>query len=128
MHESAFDKFQVFVRAYLGSYAGQPLDVLDVGSRAVGTGSASHRSTILANGWNYFGIDLEAGENVDLVVADGYDWKEISDDRYDVVLCNQVLEHARYPWRLTQEIARRVAAARVDVADRTERGPLASLS
>jgi len=79
---------------------------LDVGSRAIGTKSASHRSTILANGWSYFGIDLEAGENVDLVIADGYDWQEISDDRYDVVLCSQVLEHARYPWRLTQEIAR----------------------
>jgi SAM-dependent methyltransferase len=106
MHESALDKFQIFVSGYLGSYAKQPLDVLDVGSRAIGTASASHRSTILANGWNYLGIDLEAGENVDLVVADGYDWKEIVDDRYDVVLCSQVLEHARYPWRLMQEIAR----------------------
>jgi SAM-dependent methyltransferase len=106
MHESALDKFHVFVRWYLASYAGQPLDVLDVGSRVIGTGSASHRSTILANHWSYFGIDLEAGDNVDLVLADGYDWKEIDDDRYDVVLCSQVLEHARFPWRLTQEIAR----------------------
>jgi SAM-dependent methyltransferase len=106
MHESAFDKFQVFVWAYLGSYSGQPLDILDVGSRAIGMESATHRSTILANGWTYFGVDLEAGENVDLVVAESYNWKEIRDDRYDVVLCSQVLEHARYPWRLTQEIAR----------------------
>lgn len=106
MHKSAFDKFQVFVRAYLGSYSGQPLDVLDIGSRAIGMGQATHRSTILANGWTYFGLDLEAGENVDLVVAESYDWKEIGDDCYDVVLCSQVLEHARYPWRLTQEIAR----------------------
>ena len=46
------------------------------------------------------------GENVDRVIADGYDWQEIGDDRYDVVLCSQVLEHTRYPWRVTQEIAR----------------------
>jgi SAM-dependent methyltransferase len=49
---------------------------------------------------------LEPGENVDLVMADGYDWKEIFDNSYDVVLCSQVLEHTRYPWRLVQEIAR----------------------
>jgi len=30
----------------------------------------------------------------------------VEDDSYDVVLCSQVLEHTRYPWRLTQEIAR----------------------
>jgi SAM-dependent methyltransferase len=106
MHESAFDKFQVFVREYLGPCKGQPLDILDVGCRAIGKGSATHRSTILGNGWNYHGIDLEAGDNVDLVIADGNDWREINDDSYDVILCSQVLEHARYPWRVTQEIAR----------------------
>jgi len=61
---------------------------------------------IVANGWNYLGIDMEPGENVDLVLADGYDWKEIADNSFDVVLCSQVMEHARYPWRLAQEIAR----------------------
>jgi SAM-dependent methyltransferase len=106
MHESAFDKFIVFTRTYLAPYAGSSLDVLDVGSRAIGAGSASHRPTIIANGWNYLGIDLEPGENVDLVVADGNDWTEILDNSYDVVLCSQVLEHTRYPWRLAQEIAR----------------------
>ncbi len=106
MHESAFDKFEVFVRTYLQPCANQPLNVLDVGSRAIGNGSLTHRSTILAQGWSYFGMDMEPGENVDLVVPDGYDWKEIDDDQYDVVLCSQVLEHTRYPWRLTQEIAR----------------------
>src|SRR5262245_8049643 len=49
---------------------------------------------------------MEPGENVDLVLADGYDWKEIADNSFDVVLCSQVMEHARYPWRLAQEIAR----------------------
>ena len=106
MHESAMDKFGVFVDAYLSPHAGTALDVLDVGSRAIGEGSATHRAAIVAHGWRYVGLDIEDGENVDLKVSDGYDWESIEDDSYDVVLCSQVLEHTRYPWRLTQEIAR----------------------
>jgi SAM-dependent methyltransferase len=106
MHESAVDKFEVFVDAYLRPQAGTFLEVLDVGSRAIGDESATHRATIIAHGWRYVGLDIEAGENVDLLVSDGYDWTTVDDDSFDVVLCSQVLEHARYPWRLTQEIAR----------------------
>jgi len=100
------DKFNVFVDAYLRPQSGSSLDVLDVGSRAIGDGSPTHRAAIVAHGWHYVGLDIEPGENVDLQVSDGYDWKIIEDDSYDVVLCSQVLEHTRYPWRLTQEIAR----------------------
>jgi SAM-dependent methyltransferase len=106
MHESAMDKFRVFVDAYLRPQAGASLEVLDVGSRAVGNGSPTHRAAIVAHGWRYVGLDIEAGENVDLQVSDGYDWKMVEDDSFDVVLCSQVLEHTRYPWRLTQEMAR----------------------
>jgi SAM-dependent methyltransferase len=106
MHESAMDKFLVFVDAYLRPQAGTAMEVLDVGSRAIGTGSPTHRAAIVAQGWRYVGLDIEAGENVDMQVSDGYDWNMVDDDSFDVVLCSQVLEHARYPWRLTQEIAR----------------------
>jgi SAM-dependent methyltransferase len=106
MHESAFDKFRVFVEHYLDGLAPTRLSVLDVGSRAIGQDTGSHRPMITARGWDYCGMDLEPGANVDLVVADGYDWREIADDSHDVVLCSQVLEHTRYPWRLVQEIAR----------------------
>lgn len=106
MHESAMDKFGVFVDAYLRPQSGTALDVLDVGSRAIGHGSPTHRAAIVAHGWHYVGLDIESGENVDLQVSDDCDWKIIEDDSYDVVLCSQVLEHTRYPWRLTQEMAR----------------------
>lgn len=107
MHESAFDKFSVFVTEYLMPLAGTPLSVLDVGSRVIGdAGEGGHRSTIVRQGWSYCGLDIEPGASVDLVVTDGYDWAEIADDAHDVVLCSQVLEHARYPWRLVEEIAR----------------------
>jgi SAM-dependent methyltransferase len=100
------DKFGVFVDAYLRPQAGAALEVLDVGSRAIGEGSATHRAAIVAHGWRYVGLDIEDGENVDLKASDGYDWETIEDDSYDVVLCSQVLEHTPYPWRVTQEMAR----------------------
>lgn len=106
MHQSAFDKFTVFVEHYLDPHRATRLSVLDVGSRAIGQDTGSHRPAIVGRGWDYRGMDLEAGPNVDLVVEDGYDWREIEDDSHDVVLCSQVLEHTRYPWRLVQEIAR----------------------
>ena len=106
MHESAMDKFGVFLNAYLRPHAATSLEVLDVGSRAVGKESPTHRAAILAQGWRYIGLDIEAGENVDLQVSDGCDWRIIEDDSFDVVLCSQVLEHTRYPWRIAQEIAR----------------------
>jgi glycine/D-amino acid oxidase-like deaminating enzyme len=62
MHESAMDKFGVFVDAYLSSQSGTALDVLDVGSRAIGEGSATHRAAILAHGWRYVGLDLRTAK------------------------------------------------------------------
>jgi SAM-dependent methyltransferase len=127
MHESAMDKFRVFVDAYLRPQAGASLEVLDVGSRAVGNGSPTHRAAIVAHGWRYVGLDIEAGENVDLQVSDGYDWKMVEDDSFDVVLCSQVLEHTRYPWRLTQEMARVLRPARAGIPNIAEHRTCAPL-
>lgn len=107
MHDPAMDGFQVFLRAYLGAYEHVPLSVLDVGSCAIsGAETGSRRADIERRGWTYVGIDIAAGPNVDLVLADGCDWREVDSDSHDVVLCSQVLEHTRHPWRLVQEIAR----------------------
>ncbi|MGP9812139.1 class I SAM-dependent methyltransferase [Rhodopseudomonas sp. NSM] len=105
MHQSALDKFRVFLDVYLPAHVGRPLSVMDVGSCAI-DGADTHRPDVVRRGWSYLGMDIEPGPNVDLVVSDGYDWTEIADDSQDVVLCSQVLEHTRHPWRLVQEIAR----------------------
>jgi hypothetical protein len=76
--------------------------VLDVGSRDVGNGT--FRELVTKRSWNYLGVDLETGTNVDAlhdierveggaVVQHG----PIAVRRFDVVLCGQVLEHLRYP-------------------------------
>jgi SAM-dependent methyltransferase len=52
------------------------------------------------------GLDIEPGPNVDLVVADPYDWREVPDASVDVVLCSQVFEHTEFVWLTILEIAR----------------------
>jgi len=49
---------------------------------------------------------MEAGENVDVVVEDPYDWKQISNESYDVVFSGSCFEHVEFPWLTIKEIAR----------------------
>jgi SAM-dependent methyltransferase len=106
MHDSAFEKAQVFRRAYLAPYEGEPLTILDVGSAVVADGHRSNKEAFANPGWRYVGLDLEPAPNVDLVVEDPYDWRELADASVDVVACSQVLEHTEFFWITILEIAR----------------------
>jgi SAM-dependent methyltransferase len=106
MHDSAFEKAQVFRRAYLAPYEDAPLIVLDVGSAVVAEGHRSNRQAFENPGWRYRGLDIEAAPNVDVVVADPYDWREVESASADVVACSQVLEHTEFFWVTILEIAR----------------------
>ncbi|MCX7328493.1 MAG: hypothetical protein NTW00_10335 [Hyphomicrobiales bacterium] len=35
-------------------------------------------------------LDIEAGPNVDMVVAEPNDWREVADASFDIVACSQV--------------------------------------
>ena len=106
MHDSAFEKAEVFRRAYLAAYEDVPLTVLDVGAAVVAEGHGSNRQAFENPNWRYLGLDIEAGPNVDLVVADPYDWREVADASADVVTCSQVFEHTEFFWITILEIAR----------------------
>jgi SAM-dependent methyltransferase len=105
MHDSAFEKAQVFRRAYLAPYENEPLTVLDVGSAVIETHS-SNREAFANPAWRYIGLDIEPGPNVDVVVADPYDWREVETGSVDLVACSQVFEHTEFFWITILEIAR----------------------
>lgn len=105
VHRSSFDKMLAFRDAYLSSYFGKDLDILDVGSAAVAEDSATYRA-IFGAMWNYVGMDVTAGRNVDVVVRDPYCWAEIADASFDLVVSGQVFEHIEWPWLTILEIAR----------------------
>lgn len=106
MHASAQDKARVFRKAYLAAVEDKPIIVLDVGSAIVDGQSLSNRDVMQNPRWTMQGLDIEPGLNVDVVVADPYDWKEIPSGSVDVVTCSEVFEHAEYFWITILEIAR----------------------
>ncbi len=100
MHKSSFDEMKINLDKYCkdvpaGSY------VADIGSMDV---NGTYRELIEPR-WDYMGFDLQAGKNVHVVMKSEYD-TGIPDNAADIVLCGQVLEHCRNPFRLAAEIIR----------------------
>ena len=58
--------------------------VLDFGSHDV---NGSYRPLFSSDSWNYTGLDLTSGPNVDLVTNDPYEWTELEDEKFDLVIC-----------------------------------------
>ena len=106
MHLSALDKARVFRAAYLAGLEDEPLAVLDVGSAIVDPTQHSNRDAMTNPRWRLTGLDIEPGLNVDVVVTDPYDWREVESGSIDVVTCSEVFEHAEYFWVTIHEIAR----------------------
>ncbi|MBE0557420.1 MAG: methyltransferase domain-containing protein [Proteobacteria bacterium] len=49
---------------------------------------------------------MAAGKNVDIVLQDPYDWRELRPDSADVVVSGQAFEHIEFFWLTMLEIAR----------------------
>jgi SAM-dependent methyltransferase len=88
MHANAFNLASAFVQNHLsGCLQGT---VIDVGSRR----ARRHHQTMrqLFDGWQYIGIDIRAGTNVDLIVTDRT-WPDHLTACADVVISANCLEH-----------------------------------
>lgn len=103
MHATSFNEMSSVLRRYLDAYTDRKLNVVDIGSKVVGD-SRSYRQ-LMPHTWDYIGIDMEKGDNVDLVMEDSYKIP-INNGSVNVVLSGQCLEHVARPWLLVKEIAR----------------------
>jgi hypothetical protein len=88
---------------YLDDRVAQPLHILDVGSLNV---NGSYRELFAKPGWTYVGLDMAAGDNVDIVLSTPYVWREVASESADVVVSGQAFEHIRFFWITALEIAR----------------------
>lgn len=106
MHSSSFAKMRSFFRAYSDRFPRPDgkTRVLDVGSKAY-LGHPNHHQVIGEN-CSYTGLDLEPGENVDIVASSGFVWPEIKDQSFDVVISGQTFEHNPFFWATMAEISR----------------------
>ena len=78
-------------------------NVLDVGSYNV---NGSYKELFEEEKFSYIGLDMEQGPNVDIVPKSTYEWSEIEDDTYDVVISGQAFEHIEFFWLTMEEIVR----------------------
>lgn len=94
---------QWFVEHYASRLAKNKLRVLDVGSYDV---NGSYRHLFDESRYDYTGLDMEEGPNVDIVLKSPYDWSAIESDCYDIVISGQALEHIEYFWKTMEEMTR----------------------
>ena len=97
MHQTSYDIMGLLLKKYAPSSG----KLLDVGSYDI---NGSYRELVPST-YTYTGLDISAGENVDIVVPDLYKWP-IPDNSYDIVISGQCLEHVEAPWLWIQEIYR----------------------
>lgn len=103
MHRSSYEKMQYFKGNYLNP--NDELKILDIGSIDK-DGDYNYGLILNEKKWIYHGLDLKEGNNVHIVVEDPYDWKEIKDETYDVVISGQAFEHIEYFWLTLDQIKR----------------------
>lgn len=106
MHLSAYDKVQALINGYLGDLKNQPLNFVEIGSMVAEATQFDIKPLLSGTNWSYIGVDIAAGNNVDVVLKDPYAWAEIADASVDIILANQVFEHVEFPWITMKEIER----------------------
>lgn len=107
MHVSSYVKAEVFLATY-GAELGPPgrlLQVLEVGSKSYHADD-TYRGLFASDRFNYVGLDIDAGLNVDIVPSNPFVWKEISDASFDLCVSGQTFEHNPYFWVTFAEMAR----------------------
>lgn len=80
-----------------------PGSLLELGSRAR---SGIVNTAIVPTGWDYVGLDIHEGENVD-VVGDAHELSSLFPERrFDAVMSFSVVEHLLMPWKVVIELNR----------------------
>lgn len=103
MHKSSYLKMKYFKETYLNPNS--ELKILDVGSFDK-TGDYNYGLILNEEKWTYQGLDLREGNNVDIIVKDQYNWDEIEDESYDLIVSGQAFEHIEFFWLTLEEIKR----------------------
>lgn len=97
MHENAM----IAMQEMLGRAPEWAKAVLDVGSLDI---NGVYKPMILERGWQYTGIDIQDGNNVDYVV-EPYSYP-FPDNSFDIVMSGSCMEHVERPWLWIPELAR----------------------
>ncbi len=103
MHESSLYHMTCFRDQFLVEKRNQDLLIADLGSYDV---NGSYRSLFEHSSWQYLGLDISLGANVDIVLEDPYNWQTISSNFIDVIISGQAFEHIEFFWLTVLELSR----------------------
>jgi len=68
--------------------------------------NGSYRSLVADKRFEYVGMDMVPGPNVDIAMTNPYVWNTIETDSFDLVISGQTFEHAEFFWITMGEMAR----------------------
>jgi SAM-dependent methyltransferase len=100
MHRNSIDHMRALVERYLEP--GRSLLVGDVGSYDY---TGSYRALFTDPAWQYVGVDLNEGPNVDVVLPSPYQFP-FPDGHFDVLISGQAFEHVKFFWLTWMEMVR----------------------
>jgi len=92
-----------FEKKYAAKINKDKIKILDVGSYDV---NGSYRNIFTDKKYEYFGLDMAKGPNVDIALKHPYDWREIKTGTFDIVISGQAFEHIEFFWLTMGEMAR----------------------
>lgn len=98
MHKEAFRQMDVLLERYTKTSP----KVLDVGSYNV---NGTYKPLLERRGWDYTGMDMVPGPNVDVVATGEYQFP-FEDNSYDIVLTGSTMEHVKALWLWVPELVR----------------------
>lgn len=103
MHRSSMYRMKWFVENYVSKIEKDTIKILDIGSYNV---NGSYKQFFTDKKYQYTGLDIEAGPNVDIVLTNPYDWSGIETDSFDIVITGQTFEHTEFFWITIAEMTR----------------------
>ena len=104
MNESSMLRMKWFVDNYVSKLSKDEITILDVGSYDV---NGSYKILFSEESkYQYIGLDIEDGPNVDIVLKSPYNWDEITTDSFDVIISGQAFEHIEFFWITMIEMVR----------------------
>lgn len=98
MHKESYQEMQKFVRNYLNK--NKKYKILDVGSYNV---NGTYKDLFIK--WDYQGLDIAPGNNVDIISLDPYKYP-VKNSSFDVVISGQTGEHIKDIYTWAKEIGR----------------------
>jgi len=103
MHVNSISRMKWFLDNFVSKTEKKRIKVLDVGSYDM---NGSYRHLFVDERFEYCGMDMVPGPNVDIAMKNPYVWNSIETDTFDLVISGQAFEHAEFFWITMGEMAR----------------------